>query len=434
MSYEPSHRKPPRQERWPNATPQGGWPAPLSGGDYPDRDDTRGVRGEDHRGWAAASYQDQPGYRHPFGPSEDRGYRGYRPAAGTDAFAGTTNGYGTADRYADASNGYAETASGYAGTASGYGDARQGSAWAGNGYRDATGDYVGGYDGYAGTTDGYPGATDGFDVPANGYGSTANGHVPAADGYRSASDGFNGAADPFDRTANHFDGAAGHFDGYGSQDGYAEAHDPFAGSAGYLDQLDQDGYSGRRPSGPLLIAPDTFGERGWLPDRGDSPDPEPDRTGLIVGAVTGFLAAAVAIGVATLAAAFVRPQASPIIAVGGAFIDRTPPALKNFAVEHFGENDKTILLLGMYVTIALIAMAIGCLARRSVTIGVAGIAAFGLFGAFVAITRPESHATDVIPSVIGGIAGVLALLWLDRAAAPVAPLRHAHGIGHRGAR
>ena len=44
------------------------------------------------------------------------------------------------------------------------------------------------------------------------------------------------------------------------------------------------------------------------------------------------------------------------LAVGGAFIDRTPPWLKNFAVQKFGENDKTMLLLGMYVTIALLAM------------------------------------------------------------------------------
>jgi len=132
--------------------------------------------------------------------------------------------------------------------------------------------------------------------------------------------------------------------------------------------------------------------------------------------VAGFIAAAVALGVANLAAAFVRPQASPIIAVGGAFIDRTPPALKNFAVQKFGENDKTMLLLGMYVTIALIALVIGMLAWRRIEIGVAGIGLFGLFGAFVAYTRPESHLTDVIPSIVGGIAGTVAIVLLIRAA------------------
>ena len=133
---------------------------------------------------------------------------------------------------------------------------------------------------------------------------------------------------------------------------------------------------------------------------------------LVAGGVIGFLAAALAIGVANLMAAFVRPQASPIIAVGGAFIDRTPPALKNFAVQKFGENDKNMLLLGMYVTIALIAIVIGMLAWRRVYIGVAGIGLFGLFGAFVAFTRPESHVTDVIPSIVGGIVGIAAIVWL----------------------
>jgi hypothetical protein len=161
----------------------------------------------------------------------------------------------------------------------------------------------------------------------------------------------------------------------------------------------------RRTSGAFQAAPATTDAR------------RPSR-GLLPGGIAGFLAAAVAIGIANLVAAFVRPQASPIIAVGGAFIDRTPSALKNFAVEKFGENDKNMLLLGMYVTIALIAIVIGILAWRQVAIGVAGIGLFGLFGAFVAITRPESHVTDVIPSIVGGIAGIATILWLVRAGMP----------------
>jgi len=134
--------------------------------------------------------------------------------------------------------------------------------------------------------------------------------------------------------------------------------------------------------------------------------------GLLAGGLAGFLAAAVAIGVANLVAAFVRPQASPIIAVGEWFIDLTPPALKNFAVQKFGENDKNMLLLGMYVTIGLIAIGIGMLAWRRVSIGVAGIGLFGLFGAVIAITRPDSHVTDVIPSIVGGVVGIAAIIWL----------------------
>jgi hypothetical protein len=170
----------------------------------------------------------------------------------------------------------------------------------------------------------------------------------------------------------------------------------------------------RRASGGLHAATGTDRPHGYQRRSGS----ERRGRGLLPGAIAGFLAAAVALGTANLVAAFVRPQASPIIAVGGAFIDRTPPALKNFAVNKFGENDKNMLLLGMYVTIALIAVVIGMLAWRRVAIGVAGIGLFGLFGAFVAITRPESHVTDVIPSIVGGIAGIAAIVWLVRAGMP----------------
>jgi len=65
---------------------------------------------------------------------------------------------------------------------------------------------------------------------------------------------------------------------------------------------------------------------------------------------------------------------------------------------------------------------------------VAAIGVFGLFSAFVVITRPQGKLTDVLPSVLGAIVGAIALLWLRRASAPVAPLRPAHGDGYRGAR
>jgi len=164
-----------------------------------------------------------------------------------------------------------------------------------------------------------------------------------------------------------------------------------------MDGLPEDEQPGRRHA------------RGAVRSRGGR-----QSRGLLAGAVTGFLAAAVAIGVANLVAAFVRPQASPIIAVGEAFIDRTPLWLKEFAIQKFGENDKTMLLAGMYVAIALIAMVIGMIAWRHVTAGVVGIALFGLFGAFVAITRPASHATDAIPSIVGGVAGIVTIVWLVR--------------------
>ncbi|MCW2492565.1 MAG: reductase YedYZ molybdopterin-dependent catalytic subunit, partial [Frankiales bacterium] len=50
-----------------------------------------------------------------------------------------------------------------------------------------------------------------------------------------------------------------------------------------------------------------------------------------IGAILGLLAAGVAIGAGETAAAFVRPAASPVIAVGNRFILLTPEPLKRWA-------------------------------------------------------------------------------------------------------
>jgi hypothetical protein len=221
-----------------------------------------------------------------------------------------------------------------------------------------------------------------------------------------------------------FGGTAPDYGGYG---GYPDPRYPDPRYGGYPDPA--TGYRPPDPRGATRAQPTatSAGSAGSVLSAPDAPSwsgsgygqwlVRPGR-GVVVGAVMGLMSAAVAIGVATLAAAFFRPQASPIIAVGEAFIDRTPPALKNFALEKFGEDDKTVLLLGMYITIALLAMTIGVLARRHVTIGVVGVTVFGLFGAFIAYNRPASETTDVIPSIIGGIAGIIALLWLAKAGEP----------------
>jgi hypothetical protein len=183
----------------------------------------------------------------------------------------------------------------------------------------------------------------------------------------------------------------------------------------------------------MLTAPDA----GIHPDRWQAEQEfrwEAGRRGAMVGAVTVFLATGVVIGVSTLAAALLKSATSPVSAMGAAFIERTPAALRNAVVHHFGAQGRTVLLLGMYATFAVVAIAIGMMARRDASVGVAGVAAFTLFAAFVVITRPASHVADIAPAVIGGVAGVAAVLWLFRASAPPGPygaVRHGHGGARR---
>ncbi|WP_372456146.1 molybdopterin-dependent oxidoreductase [Streptomyces poriferorum] len=124
--------------------------------------------------------------------------------------------------------------------------------------------------------------------------------------------------------------------------------------------------------------------------------------------IAGFCALAVA----ELVAAVVRPEAGPVAAVGGAVIDRTPPALKDFAVRNFGTNDKLVLQLGILALLAVFAMAVGVLALHRRLLGSAAVLVFGVVGAVAAIGRPEGRVSDALPSVVGAVvaAGVLYLL------------------------
>ena len=142
-----------------------------------------------------------------------------------------------------------------------------------------------------------------------------------------------------------------------------------------------------------------------------------------IGALTGLLAAAAAIGVAQLVAGVTGSAGEPVIAVGSAAIDLTPIPVKDFAIQHFGSDDKTVLLAGIYVVLALFAMLTGILARRRLAYGLAGLAVFAALGVAAVATRPVSGPADAIPTLVGVAAGAMVLLLLVRAAAAPSPGR-----------
>ena len=146
-------------------------------------------------------------------------------------------------------------------------------------------------------------------------------------------------------------------------------------------------------------------------------DDHPRRLRALTGAVVGVLAAAVAIGAAQFASGLGVPQSSPVIAVGQAAIDLTPPAVKDFAISSFGSHDKTVLLGGILVVLALYAAAVGTLAVRRLALGMWGLAVFASIGLAAALTRPTATAGYAVPTLVGAAAGAIALAWLARAAA-----------------
>ncbi|GHB30470.1 oxidoreductase [Streptomyces xanthochromogenes] len=134
---------------------------------------------------------------------------------------------------------------------------------------------------------------------------------------------------------------------------------------------------------------------------------------LPLAALSGLLAGFAALAVAELVSAAVRPESGPVIAVGGAAIDRTPPAVKDWAIRHFGTNDKLVLQLGILAVLALFALVLGVIALRFRRAGAAGVLVFGVVGALAATGRADStSATDALPSAVGALvaAGLLYVL------------------------
>jgi DMSO/TMAO reductase YedYZ molybdopterin-dependent catalytic subunit/uncharacterized MnhB-related membrane protein len=136
----------------------------------------------------------------------------------------------------------------------------------------------------------------------------------------------------------------------------------------------------------------------------------------LTGALCGLLAGVVALGVAELISAITGPQGSPVVAVGGVAIDMTPIPVKDFAIEHFGTHDKTVLITGILVLLALFAAVIGLLARRWLAAGLGGLVVFGALGVSAALSRPDAGAGDVAPTLAGVAVAMITLVILVRTA------------------
>jgi hypothetical protein len=413
MTYHPSHRgQLPTQERWPAATPAGGWPV---AGPSPS--------GESGSGRHSASWEDDARWdggasRVQSAPVE-YAYQGYPRQAGYAHQGYSDQGYsdrGYGDRrYAD--RGYA--GHDYAGE-----DYAAPGGYAGGTYADTAGyaeprAYA--EPGYAGPGYAEPGyAEPGYAEPV-GYGRPVGYQEPS--GYA----GQAGYAEPVSQAgpaayAEPGYPGQGYADpGYDGREEYRGDPDWGQGWDGYVYRDpgdDFEGVAGRQAPRP---GREREPQRSWAelgaPDAGVVPERwqaeqerrrEATRRGRLVGALTGLLALAVLVGVSSLAAVFAGAQASPAVVLGGMVAARVPLPLRD---------------LGWAVLLAIVVAAaiwIGTLSRRSAAAGVAGLAGISLLAAFAVITRPQAHPADVLPTVAGGLAAIVDLLWLVRAAAPVA--------------
>ncbi|MEI6571243.1 MAG: molybdopterin-dependent oxidoreductase [Actinomycetes bacterium] len=136
-------------------------------------------------------------------------------------------------------------------------------------------------------------------------------------------------------------------------------------------------------------------------------------------ALSGAVGVGVAIAVGEIASKALSADPSPLYAVGGAFINRFAGSLKDIAIQLFGKNDKTALIVGTVIISLCIGAFIGLGARRRRWLPLLAFSAFGVFGAWAQTVRAEVGILDACLTAIYAVAiGVACTHWLLHLATP----------------
>jgi DMSO/TMAO reductase YedYZ molybdopterin-dependent catalytic subunit len=151
--------------------------------------------------------------------------------------------------------------------------------------------------------------------------------------------------------------------------------------------------------------------------KSDAPDaPSPDvpsaRLATFFTAASGLAAAAVTLAVAEVAALFVAPASSPVLAVGSLVIDLTPPWLKELTIALFGTDNKTVLLVLVGLLVAVLAVVSGVIEARRPPFGATLFAVVGFVAVLAVVTRADATVVWAVPIVLGTVAGTLTLRLL----------------------
>lgn len=132
------------------------------------------------------------------------------------------------------------------------------------------------------------------------------------------------------------------------------------------------------------------------------------------GAVAGFLAAAIALIFGEVVEAFSETIPGLVLGMGEWILDITPGEVAQESIENLGSSGKSSLIPGITITALLLGAGLGYLSRRrSLWIGVAGFAAFGLLGGFTTARNPQSPAlASWFWAIVAALLGIGTLVLL----------------------
>ena len=151
-------------------------------------------------------------------------------------------------------------------------------------------------------------------------------------------------------------------------------------------------------------------------------------------ALAGVLAAAVALGLAELAAGMLTGSPSLVVAVGDVVVDLVPLRLERAAIALFGTADKPVLLAGILLTCAALGALLGLLASRAPRLADVALIAAVATGVLATRADPQAEPLPVlVVGVVGAAAGIITLRLLTRAAGVprVEPARPGRAVKRR---
>lgn len=156
-----------------------------------------------------------------------------------------------------------------------------------------------------------------------------------------------------------------------------------------------------------------------LPPIADEPASDGPQASVGAAALAGAVGAGVALGVGQVASGLLDVTPSPVLAVGGEFVDRFAASLKELAVSLFGTNDKAALVSGTVVLSLALGALVGIGARRRRWLPIVVLGAFGVVGALAQITDPRPVGPVAWLIAAASVAAGVGATWflLDRAEA-----------------
>ncbi|MEX0766903.1 MAG: molybdopterin-dependent oxidoreductase [Microthrixaceae bacterium] len=132
-----------------------------------------------------------------------------------------------------------------------------------------------------------------------------------------------------------------------------------------------------------------------------------------IGAIAGLASAAAGLAIGELLAGVWTSVEAPIVSVGNRVVDNVPRALKTWAIDTFGTNDKAVLLGMVALLLGLGAALLGMQAvRRGIRFGLIGIGIFSAIGMLASLGRGTSGLLAPLPTLIGGLTAAATLAFL----------------------